>query len=71
MIKLQLEEKWSNLIVAIYLLGTMYVRFLVEPQLKGNLLVSVGLGLFALLFLWALTKSKILNPSFWGNKRND
>lgn len=71
MYKLQFGEKWSNLLVAIYLLATMYIRFLVEPQLKGNFLVSVALGALALLFLWALMKSKILNPSFWGKGRND
>ena len=65
MFKLELGEKISNVLVAIYILVTMYVRFLIEPQLNGNLLVSLGLGAFALLFLWALIKSKFLNPSFW------
>jgi hypothetical protein len=67
MIKLKLSERWSNLFVALYILGTLYVRFLVEPQLNGNTLVSVALGLFALFFLWALIKSRFLNPSFWGS----
>lgn len=63
--RFQLDTFWSNIFVVAYILGTMYIRFLIEPQLKGNVLVSVGLGLFALLFLWALSKSKWIRPSFW------
>ena len=63
--RLQLNTFWSNIFVIAYILGTMYVRFLIEPQLNGNILVSVGLGVFALLFLWALSKSKWITPSFW------
>ena len=62
---IKLGEKLSNVVVALYILLTMYIRFLVEPQLRGNFFVSIGLGLFALLFLWAMIKSKFLNPSFW------
>ncbi|GAB5551301.1 MAG: hypothetical protein Sapg2KO_08920 [Saprospiraceae bacterium] len=63
--RLQLNTFWSNIFVVTYILGTMYVRFLIEPQLNGNVLVSVALGLFALIFLWALSKSKCIKPSFW------
>lgn len=63
--RLQLNTFWSNIFVVTYILGTMYLRFLIEPQLNGNVLVSVGLGLFALLLLWALSKSKLIRPSFW------
>jgi hypothetical protein len=65
MYKLRLNTYWSNVFVGVYILGTMYLRFLIEPQFNGNILVSVGLGLFALLFLWALAKSRFINPSFW------
>lgn len=63
--RFQLNTLWSNIFVVSYILGTMYVRFLIEPQLNGNILVSVSLGLFALLLLWALSKSKCIRPSFW------
>lgn len=56
----------SDVFVTLYLAGTLYFRFLLEPQIQGHYLVSLGLGAFALLFLWALTKSKIINPSFFG-----
>lgn len=70
MFNLKLSEKWSNRVIAIYLLGTLYIRFLVEPKLEGHTLVSVAVGLLALLFLWAMIKSGFLNPSFWGSPQN-
>lgn len=64
--KLQIGKTASDIIVAIYLLGTLLVRFFLEPQLNSNYLISIMLGLFGLLFLWALVKSKILNPGWFG-----
>jgi hypothetical protein len=42
------------------------LRFVLEPQLQGYYLVSLALGAFALLFLWALIKSKFLQPTYFG-----
>ncbi len=64
--KLQLGKKASDIFVGIYLLITLYFRFAFESQLNGNLLVSVGLGGFALLFLWALYKSGFIQPTWFG-----
>ncbi|MCI5080818.1 MAG: hypothetical protein MRY78_03955 [Saprospiraceae bacterium] len=61
-----LGRKLSDLIVTIYVLLTLFLRFIIEPQLQGNFIISVLLGGFALLFLWALVKSRILNPSYFG-----
>ncbi len=69
--KLQLGPKASDIFVAIYLGITLLGRFLLEPQLQGRYLVSMILGAFALLFLWALTKSKIINPTFFGLWKKD
>ena len=62
----QLGEKASDLFVIIYILTTLWLRFKLEAQLNGHFLASVGLGAFALLFLWALNKSKFINPSWFG-----
>ncbi|MEM6965544.1 MAG: hypothetical protein AAF573_12305 [Bacteroidota bacterium] len=64
--KLQLGKKVSDVIVAIYLVFTLFVRFLLEPQLQGRYVLSILLGAFGLLFLWALVKSKFLNPGWFG-----
>lgn len=63
--KFGLGPKISNLFVAIYVLATLFLRFYLEPQLKGHFLLSIGLGAFALLFLWALIKGKIIRPTIF------
>ncbi len=57
-----ISQKGSDFIVAGYIIATLFIRFWIEPQLLGNLWLSIALGLFALLFLWALIKTKILQP---------
>ena len=64
--KLQLGRKVSDIIATAYIIATLFLRFYLEPQLNGSVILSLALGLFALLFLWALVKSKILNPTFFG-----
>ncbi len=64
--KLQIGKTASDIIVTIYLLGTLLIRFFLEPQLQSNFIISIMLGLFGLLFLWALIKSKVLNPGWFG-----
>ena len=65
-----MNKRISNIIVIFYLCFTFAIRLVLEPQLQGNILISLGLGAFALLFLWALVKSKILNPEFKLFKNN-
>lgn len=64
--KLQIGKTASDIIIAIYLTVTLLIRFFLEPQLQSNFVVSILLGLFGLLFLWALIKSRILNPNYFG-----
>ena len=63
---ISIGRKASDWIVAIYLIFTLWGRWYIEPQLQGNLMISVGLGVFALVFIWALAQSRIINPSFFG-----
>ncbi len=64
--KIGLGKKASDVFVIIYISITLYIRFILEPQLGGHFLISIAIGAFALLFLWALTKSKLINPSWFG-----
>jgi hypothetical protein len=61
-----LGPKASDWFIAAYLTLTLALRFYLEPQLQSFYVISVGLGLFALLFLWALVKSGFLQPTFFG-----
>lgn len=56
----------SNVFIVLYTALTLLVRILLEPQLQGQYLISIGMGAFALLFLWALIKSGILRPTILG-----
>ncbi len=66
MARISLGPAASDWFIAIYLTITLALRFILEPQLQGFYLVSLGLGAFALLFLWALIKSKVLQPTYFG-----
>ncbi len=65
MFKTQIGPRLSNILVTLYLLSTLALRFYLEPQLQGEILASVGIGLFSLFSLWALIKGKVLQPSFF------
>jgi hypothetical protein len=55
----------SNIFVVVYLMASLFLRFYFEPQLKDHFFVSIGIGLFALLFLWALIKSNVIKPTLF------
>jgi hypothetical protein len=65
-LKFRLGSMASNIVVVLYVFGTLLMRFLLEPQLQGRYVLSILMGGFALLFLWALIKSKVLNPTIFG-----
>lgn len=56
----------SNIFVVVYAALTLLVRIWLEPQLQGQYLISIGMGAFLLLFLWALIKSGFLRPTIFG-----
>jgi hypothetical protein len=63
---LQLNRTISRIFVILYLGSTFIWRFLFEAELLGSVLMSMVIGIFFLLFLWALIKAKIINPEwFW------
>jgi len=63
--RLPLPERFSDIIVIVYLIGTLYLRFQLESSAAQSPGGSIALGLLLLLFLWALVKVQVLNPSFW------
>ncbi len=69
--KLRFSTLFSDIFLIVYIMGTLILRFFLEPQLQGNFLISVGLGAFALLFAWALIKVRVLNPSIFNLGREN
>jgi len=56
----------ADIILVLYLLGTLYVRFLVEETLVNHPFISMGVGVVMLLFIWAIIKVKVLKPDYFG-----
>ncbi|MEM6261085.1 MAG: hypothetical protein AAGI38_01155 [Bacteroidota bacterium] len=63
--KIRLSKTPSRAIIITYILLTLGFRFYVEPQLNGVVWISVALGIFGLLFLWAMIRSGVLNPDWF------
>ena len=62
---MSLGKSMSNVVVVLYVALTLFVRFYFQPQLGGYYMISMGIGLFSLLFLWAIIKSKLIRPSIF------
>ena len=56
----------ADIILVLYLMGTLYVRFVAEDSLANHPFISIGVGVVMLLFIWALIKVKILKPNYFG-----
>ncbi len=59
----------SNIFIVAYAALTLIGRIILEPQLQGQYLISIGMGAFALLFLWALIRSGFIRPTLMGLDR--
>ncbi|MEM1119723.1 MAG: hypothetical protein AAGJ18_04705 [Bacteroidota bacterium] len=56
----------SDLFIVAYLGGTLLLRFYLEASLQGAYMVSILVGGFGLLFLWAMIKGGLLEPNYFG-----
>lgn len=63
--KALLPAPYGDAFLVLYLIGTLGGRFLIEEQLAGRPLISVFLGLFALLLLWALKRVVFFDAELW------
>lgn len=63
---LRLGKLPSQVVFVLYIVATLYFRFLVEAQFQGFWWVSILFGALCLLFLWALVKVRVLNPGWIG-----
>jgi len=56
----------ADIIITIYLLGTLLLRIMAEPALEKHPFISIAVGVVLLVFIWALIKTKILVPNYFG-----
>ena len=60
-----LPPPYGDVFLILYLVVTLGGRFLVEDQLAGRPLISIGLGIFALILLWALKRVGFFAARLW------
>ncbi|RSK40331.1 hypothetical protein EJA19_04960 [Mangrovimonas spongiae] len=56
----------SDIIIAVYALGSLYLRFKFESQTPISPLNSIVMGVCFVVIIWALIKLKVLNPNWFG-----
>ena len=56
----------ADLFISVYILSTLLLRFIVEPQLADHPIISIALGFVLILFLVALVKTKVIEPNYFG-----
>ncbi len=56
----------SDIIISIYVIVSLYLRFKLENQRPISTLNSMVIGVCFVAILWVLIKLKILNPNWFG-----
>ncbi|AXO79510.1 hypothetical protein DZC78_03600 [Olleya aquimaris] len=64
--KFHINPLASDIIISIYTIVTLYVRFKFESQTYTSPMLSIVLGLCFVLIIYALVKLKVLNPNWFG-----
>lgn len=64
--KFRLGPRWSDLIITIYIVVSLYFRIKFEHQYQVNPLVSLLIGLSLIGVLLIFIKLKVLNPRWFG-----
>lgn len=64
--KLRFNPLVSDIIISIYVLITLFVRFKFENDNPISAANSLVIGLCFVVILWVLIKLKVLNPNWFG-----
>ncbi len=64
--KFHINPLASDIIISIYIITTLYLRFKFESQTYTSPMLSIVLGLCFVLIIYALVKLKVLNPNWFG-----
>ncbi len=64
--KFHINPLASDIIISIYIIVTLYLRFKFESQTYTSPMLSIVLGLCFVLIIYALVKLKVLNPNWFG-----
>ncbi len=63
----------SDVFISVYVILTLFLRFLFETTNNVGAVESLIMGFCFIVLLWVLIKSKILNPNWFGlfNQKNN
>ena len=64
--KLRLNPLVSDIVILVYILTTLFLRFKFENENPVSTMNSVVIGLCFIVILWVLIKLKVLNPNWFG-----
>lgn len=64
--KFRINPLVSDIIISIYILVTLYLRFKFENDTPISTVNSMVIGVCFVLIIWVLIKLKVLNPNWFG-----
>lgn len=64
--KFRINPLVSDIIISIYVIVTLYLRFKFENQTEVSPMLSIVMGICFVVIIWALIKLKVLNPNWFG-----
>jgi hypothetical protein len=64
--KFHINPLASDIIISIYVIITLYLRFKFENDANVDAGLSIVMGICFVVILWALIKLKVLNPNWFG-----
>ncbi|WJJ95869.1 hypothetical protein [Algibacter luteus] len=64
--KFRINPLTSDILISIYVIVTLYLRFKFESETYTSPMLSVVMGVCFVLIIWVLIKLKVLNPNWFG-----
>ncbi len=64
--KLRINPLASDIIISIYVVVTLFLRFKFESEAAVSTMNSLVMGICFVVIIWALIKLKVLNPNWFG-----
>jgi hypothetical protein len=64
--KLRLNPLTSDILISVYVIASLYLRFKFESEHPVSPMNSIVMGAGFVVILWALIKLKVLNPNWFG-----
>ncbi|WP_405572242.1 hypothetical protein [Winogradskyella sp. Asnod2-B02-A] len=64
--KLRINPLASDIIISIYVVSTLFLRFKYENITNVSPMLSIVMGICFVVIIWVLIKLNILNPNWFG-----